>query len=175
MQRRLAVLAFTAIVVAAGCEAQPQPTASTSTVTSAISTPAPSSQACDLLPADAVAEAAGVSSATATPSSQGTFVSCQYALVTVDGAGATLYLDVSADRGPQVYSAAIAGGGFAAVTGVGEQAAYSAKTGRFITQAGPVFVGVTLPTSLTGSSLATAADTKTVGETLVTKVLLALD
>jgi len=75
---------------------------------------------------------------------------------------------LATERGPQIYGAAQAGGGFSNVSGVGTQAAYNSEDGRFIASTDKNFVELTIPSDLKGL---TAAKATQAGQTLANKVL----
>lgn len=127
--------------------------------------------ACDLLPASAVVAAIGAEGARAASSSQAQFTSCAYTLTASGGTG-TVALDLATSRAGQIYSAALAGGGYSPVTGVGSAAAYN-DAGHFIAHDADAFVSITLPVNLGGTKLGTPATARTAAASLAKRALSA--
>jgi hypothetical protein len=120
-----------------------------------------------------VTEFLDVASAKPTSTNQGTIHSCEYA-VAAGPPVAKLYLDVSTTRGPSIYTATQQSGGFTAVTGVGDQAAYNGEDGRFIVRDHDAFVLITVPVALASSSVASPAEATKVASAMANRVLQAL-
>lgn len=127
--------------------------------------------ACDLLPASAVAAAVDAETARAAPSSQAQFTSCAYT-VTASGGTGTVALDVATSRASQIFAAALASGDYSRVTGVGSVAAYN-DDGHLIAHDSEAFVSITLPVDLAGTTLDKPATARTAAAALARQVLSA--
>lgn len=173
--RATVMLAAAAVGLAlTGCQADPQEQSAAADDKPPTTHAAPAiTDACTLLPKDAVRTALGAAEATTSSSQQGSFLSCQYALRTNVGEG-TLLLDVSASRGGDVYQSAADAAGFEPVDEVGDEAAYSPEQARLVVTSNDVFVQLSMPPYLQGSTILTPAKSQAAAIALAERIYQSL-